>query len=301
MSILTGSEIIKQVMDGRIIINPFNLNNIGPNSYDLTLGSSLSTYANKLLDANEENQMTTFDIPDSGFILQPNILYLGHTIEYNGSSHYVPILHGRSSIARLGMFVHSSAGFGDLSWYGQWTLEITVTHPLKIYPNTRVCQVCFESIIGLETRYSGKYQDQSGPTPSKLWMDKLRNNDCDIPILVSNDIKNKIISLCTDGTNKIAYIPWDTKYCVSDMGDIISLVSKEPRLLSKFYRKNEYQYVQIRKIKIYIHRLVASAFLGAPIHGNEILIIRHLDGNPNNNILSNLRYGTHNKELQNGR
>jgi len=291
--VLTGSEIIKQVLCGRIRISPFDINRIGPNSYDLTLSQKLIVYDEDVLDPRNENLKTNeIIIPDSGFVLCPNILYLGSSVESTGSSHYVPMLHGRSSAARLGICAHIAAGLGDIGWYGQWTLEIIVPHKVRIYPGMRICQVTFEEITGLvQNRYQGKYQDQKDPTPSKIWMDKLRKSQYSYPMLLDEEIYVSLRDLCSQGTSKISYLPWDKRYCVSDMGDVISLISK-PKVLKTFTRDNDYKLVQIVDNKIYVHRLVAAAFLGGPYFDSQMHIVRHLDGNPRNNSLSNLCYGT---------
>ena len=293
--ILTGSEIIKEFLFGRIRISPFDIDNIGPNSCDLTLSNKLLVYKDKILDFKSENQADEIVIPDSGYVLEQGKFYLGCTNEATGSSHYTPMLQGRSSVARLGLITHLSAGFGDLGWYGQWTLEMVPYVSIKIYPNMRICQVFFTKMSGLLTRYNGKYQGQTGPTASKLWMDKLRNQSSyhGFPILVDNLLFNKLLPLCKSGTSKIAYIPWDQRYVVSDMGDIISLIYK-PKLLSVFSRKEPYPLVQLVETKIYVHRLVAAAFLGPAISpSGEALIVRHKDDDPSNNRLSNLQFGTH--------
>jgi len=293
---LSGNEIIKRILLGQIKINPFNLNHIGPNSYDLTLSNKLLVYDEDTLDINRENKTKEIIIPDDGLVLEPGILYLGSTVESTGSDHYIPILHGRSSIARLGMFTHLCAGFGDLGWYGTWTLEIQVIHPLKVYPNIRVCQISFERAFGRHTKYSGKYQDQSKPTASKIWMDKLRFDDnSNVPLLISDHLASKIRHLCSKNTKLIAHIPWDNRYCVSDMGDVISLAYKdEPKKLSHFFRKGtSYPYVQIIKNKIAVHKLMMASFVGPPnITPDEIQIIRHLNGDAGDCRLSNLKYST---------
>ena len=154
-----------------------------------------------------------------------------------------------------------------------------------------VCQVIFFEAVGIKTRYSGKYQDQNSPTASKSWMDKLRKSNYSTALLVDHDIK--LADLCSPEVNKIAYLPWDKRYCVTDKGDIISLIG-DPKRLSEFTRgESRYKLVQIAgKVKIYVHRLVAAAFLGPPYFDGQMHIVRHLDGNPINNSLDNIAYGT---------
>ena len=181
MSILLKEEIKREYENGRIIIEPYSESHIGPNSYDVTLSNQLVVYdlTSGPLDAKKENKTITFEIPEEGYILQPGILYLGSTVEKIGSDHYVPIYESRSSIARLGLQTHLSAGFGDVFFKSHWTLEIIVVHPVKVYPYMSVGQIYFNKINEEfnypENGYRGKYIDQVGPTASKSFLDKIAN------------------------------------------------------------------------------------------------------------------------------
>jgi dCTP deaminase len=176
MSILSGREIEAQYQAGRIRIAPFNPEHIGPNSYDLTLSTKLLTYVDYadqqvLLDPKKEQKVREKLIPEKGIVLWPGILYLGNTVEVAGSDHYVPMLEGRSSFGRLGLKVHVTAGFGDIGFKQQWTLELEVTHPVRVYAGMRVCQVYFHEIVGDVELYKGKYARSSGPEQSQAWRD----------------------------------------------------------------------------------------------------------------------------------
>ena len=200
MSILLGTEIIEEYHKGKVIIEPFNEKHIGPNSIDVTLSNTLVTYTpirvelnvnlgyvvrpyvkpnSTILDMAKKNEFYTIEIPEQGLILQPNILYLGATNEACGSDYYVPMYEGRSSMARLGIQSHISAGFGDLFFKSNWTLEITVVHPTKIYPNRRIGQVYFHNVhedarnklVEASKEYQGKYTSQPKPQISKSYMD----------------------------------------------------------------------------------------------------------------------------------
>ena len=131
--ILSGKEIQKQVETGSIKIDPFNRDLINPNSYNLRLHSDLLVYDSKVLDMKEKNTASPLTIPDNGLLLEPNTLYLGRTIERTATDKYVPMLEGRSSVGRLGLFIHITAGFGDIGFDGFWTLEIFCVQPIKIY------------------------------------------------------------------------------------------------------------------------------------------------------------------------
>ena len=178
MSILLKDQIIDEYKKSRILINPFNSDQIGPNSYDVRLSDKLKIYdfsKTSVLDCKKSNPTKTFIIPDEGIVLQPNILYLGSTVEKIGSDNYIPMYEGRSSMARLGIQSHLSAGFGDIGFSSNWTLEIAVIHPTIVYPNMRIGQVYFHKIDSpsniLENRYDGKYKTQEDPQESLSFKD----------------------------------------------------------------------------------------------------------------------------------
>lgn len=174
---LTGSEIKALVKNGTIEIDPFDDSCINPNSYNLKLHPQLKVYdlstENNYLDSMKDNKVKEFIIDERGFVLKPGILYIGRTIERTHTDLYIPMLDGRSSGGRLGLNVHICAGFGDIGFNGTWTLEITVVHPLKIYPNMEIAQVSFFTPHGhIENLYNNKYQNQIDATPSKMWHDR---------------------------------------------------------------------------------------------------------------------------------
>ncbi|WKL47840.1 dCTP deaminase [Flavobacterium pectinovorum] len=169
--ILSGKEIVKRLKTD-ISIEPFDVRQLNPNSYNLRLHEDLLVYNNSILDMKIENKTTPLTIPKSGLLLEPNKLYLGRTVEYTKTHNYVPMLEGRSSIGRLGMFIHVTAGFGDVGFEGYWTLEIFVIQPLIIYPNVEICQIYYHAIQGeFESYSSGKYQKNDGIQPSYLFKD----------------------------------------------------------------------------------------------------------------------------------
>lgn len=169
---LSGKEIKKNIELGNIIIEPFKEENLNPNSYNLSLHNELLVYECDVLDMKKANPTKKIVIPEEGLILEPNKLYLGRTNEYTKTNKFVPILEGRSSTGRLGLFVHVTAGFGDIGFAGYWTLEIACIHPIKIYPNVNVCQVHFNELKGDYDLYSsGKYQNNTGVQASKLYKD----------------------------------------------------------------------------------------------------------------------------------
>lgn len=169
--ILSGKE-IKNQLDKNIKITPYNESQLNPNSYNLTLHNEVLVYDNHILDMKNENKASKIIIPEEGMLLDPGKLYLGRTIEYTETDKYVPMLEGRSSIGRLGLFVHITAGFGDVGFSGFWTLEMFCVQPIRIYPGVQICQIFYHSIEGDYDLYkSGKYQKNSGIQPSLLFKD----------------------------------------------------------------------------------------------------------------------------------
>jgi dCTP deaminase len=169
--ILSGREIKRQIGKS-IFIEPFNEKNVNPNSYNLTLANELLVYDNLELDMKKENKAHRIIIPPEGLVLQPNRLYLGRTKEHTRTERYVPMLEGRSSTGRLGLFIHVTAGFGDVGFSGYWTLEIFCVQPIRIYPDVQVCQIYFHTIDGDYDLYkSGKYQNNTGIQPSLMFKD----------------------------------------------------------------------------------------------------------------------------------
>ena len=169
--ILSGLE-IKNRIGKDIIIDPFREEALNPNSYNLRLSEELLVYENTTLSMKKDNPTRQVKIPEYGLQLEPGVLYLGRTIEYTETYGLVPMLEGRSSIGRLGMFVHVTAGFGDVGFKGYWTLEIHCIQPLRIFSGVEVCQIVYHAIEGEYEGYkSGKYQSNTGIQASKLYQD----------------------------------------------------------------------------------------------------------------------------------
>ena len=169
--ILSGKEIEKRIGKD-IFIEPFDRSRINPNSYNLTLSNELLVYEEHELDMKRPNAAKKLVIPEEGLLLQPNVLYLGRTNEYTKTERFVPMLEGRSSIGRLGLYIHVTAGFGDIGFSGYWTLEIHCIQPVRIYPDVEICQIYYHDILGEYELYtSGKYQNNSGIQPSLLYKD----------------------------------------------------------------------------------------------------------------------------------
>ena len=169
--ILSGKE-IKRRLGKDLIIEPFNSLQLNPNSYNLKLHNELLVYKDKTLDMKRIHDVQKLTIPEEGLIIQPGILYLGRTLEYTSTENCVPMIEGRSSIGRLGLFIHITAGFGDVGFKGFWTLEIFCVQPIRIYPGVEICQIFYHTIEGEYSKYaSNKYQNNQGIQPSMLYKD----------------------------------------------------------------------------------------------------------------------------------
>ncbi|MBC8060670.1 MAG: dCTP deaminase [Clostridiaceae bacterium] len=169
--ILSGRE-IKNKLGKEIKIDPFDDKRLNPNSYNLRLHNELLVYDEEILDMKKENKTKKITIPQEGLVLETGKLYLGRTIEYTSTDRYVPMLEGRSSVGRLGLFIHVTAGFGDVGFRGYWTLEIFCVQPIRIYPEVELCQIYYHCVEGEYDKYtSGKYQDNKEVQPSLLFRD----------------------------------------------------------------------------------------------------------------------------------
>lgn len=161
--ILTGREIARQAKLGNITVEPFNEENVNSNSYNYRIGDSYSIVDESQSVGNDYNDIEIYAIPKSGLLLQPNTVYLSHTYETIGSNKFVPILIGRSSLGRMGLFLELSADLGNLGPAHKWTLELTCVQPIIIYPYMKIGQVCFWVPKGAITEYKGQYTNYNIP------------------------------------------------------------------------------------------------------------------------------------------
>ena len=145
--ILTGPEIQKR-LNQDITITPFDQKLLNPNSYNLRLANELLVYTEMPLDMKKDNPVEKLVIPPEGLLLEPGKLYLGRTVEFTETRNLVPMLEGRSSIGRLGLYVHVTAGFGDVGFAGFWTLELHCVQPIRIYAGVSICQIFYHSVEG---------------------------------------------------------------------------------------------------------------------------------------------------------
>jgi dCTP deaminase len=173
--ILSDVKILEEIEKGTILIEPYNRECLGTNSYDVHLGKYLAIYKDRVLDAKKHNEVEHFEIGEEGFVLQPNTLYLGVTAEYTETHAHVPFLEGKSSIGRLGIDIHATAGKGDVGFCNNWTLEISVAQPVRVYAGMPVGQLIYFVVDGsIENMYnkkqSAKYNSRNiRPVESMMW------------------------------------------------------------------------------------------------------------------------------------
>lgn len=182
--ILTDKEIIDAIHAGEIVISDFDPNRLGSNSYDVRLGKTLGMYNRNdhfdevVLDAKKHNKIELFDIPDDGIVLYPGHFYLGVTMERTESHKHVPFIEGKSSVGRLGINIHATAGKGDIGFCGYWTLELSTHIPVRVYAGMPIGQLIYFKTSGdcinpYNKKESAKYNNQpSHPVESMMW----RNN-----------------------------------------------------------------------------------------------------------------------------
>ncbi|MBR9920744.1 MAG: dCTP deaminase [Bacteroidetes bacterium] len=173
--ILTDKKILEAINNGEIVIEPFRRDCLGTNSYDVHLGKFLARYKDQVLDAKKHNEIEHIEMPEEGYILYPGILYLGVTEEYTETHATVPFLEGKSSVGRLGIDIHATAGKGDVGFCNTWTLEISCTQPVRVYPGMPIGQLIYFRVEGdIENYYNrkknAKYIERTvRPVESMMW------------------------------------------------------------------------------------------------------------------------------------
>ena len=176
--ILSDKKILESIEQGQILIEPFDRSCLGTNSYDVHLGKHLAIYKNQVLDARKHNEIDHFEISEEGIVLEPGTLYLGVTEEYTETHNSVPFLEGKSSVGRLGIDIHATAGKGDVGFCNTWTLEISVTQKVRVYAGMPIGQLIYFTVEGdIENYYNkkknAKYNTRTiFPVESMMWKNK---------------------------------------------------------------------------------------------------------------------------------
>lgn len=184
--IFSDRSIKEALEEGRIGIEPLDVTYIQPSSVDLRVGNAFRVFQNhrhQAIDprAPQEDLTKLIEVPDDEpFMLHPGEFVLGSTLEtVRLGDDIVARLEGKSSLGRLGLLIHSTAGFVDPGWQGTITLELSnvATLPISIYPGMKIGQVSFYQMTTSADHPYGspelgsKYQGQAGPTPSRSHQD----------------------------------------------------------------------------------------------------------------------------------
>ncbi len=176
--ILSDKKILAAIQAGDIVIEPYDRSCLGTNSYDVHLSKYLAVYNDEVLDAKKHNTIREIVMPEEGYVLQPGVLYLGVTEEYTETHNSVPFLEGKSSVGRLGIDIHATAGKGDVGFCNTWTLEISCTQPVRVYPGMPIGQLIYFMVDGdIENYYNkkanAKYNTRTEkPVESMMWKNK---------------------------------------------------------------------------------------------------------------------------------
>ncbi len=173
--ILSDTKILEAIEKGDILIEPFKRESLGSNSYDVHLGRYLAVYTQRELDAKVHNPIEELLIPAEGFVLQPHTIYLGVTEEYTETHRHIPFLEGKSSIGRLGIYIHATAGKGDVGFCNTWTLEISCIQPVRVYAGMPIGQLIYfemsgEVAVPYHSKRNAKYTHRTmKPVESMMW------------------------------------------------------------------------------------------------------------------------------------
>ncbi len=176
--IFSDKKILASIERKDIVIEPFDRSALGTNSYDVHLAKHLAVYTDEILDAKKHNQIKEIEIGPEGFVIQPGVLYLGVTEEYTETHTAVPFLEGKSSVGRLGIDIHATAGKGDVGFCNTWTLEISCVHPVRVYAGMPIGQLIYFAVDGnIENYYNkkvnAKYNQRTiKPVESMMWKNK---------------------------------------------------------------------------------------------------------------------------------
>ncbi|MCP2337748.1 dCTP deaminase [Actinomadura rupiterrae] len=183
--LLSDRDIRSEIESGRVRIDPFEAEMVQPSSVDVRLDRYFRVFENHryphIDPAVEQPDLTRLvEVePDEAFVLHPGEFVLASTYEVFGLPEDLAArLEGKSSLGRLGLLTHSTAGWIDPGFNGHVTLELSnvATLPIKLWPGMKIGQMClFRTSSPAEypygsARYGSRYQDQRGPTPSRSYV-----------------------------------------------------------------------------------------------------------------------------------
>lgn len=176
-----------RIKRGDLKIKPFAKESVQPSTYDLYLDEEVRVFDNwntGVIDVRERSDVSrVVKMSENGFIVHPGEFLLGATVEkFTLPNDIAAKLEGRSSLGRLGLVIHATAGYVDPGFSGWLTFEISNLSrlPIRIYPKMKIAQICFFQMSSPVMRPYGskalgsKYQGQRGPTASRAWMDYVK-------------------------------------------------------------------------------------------------------------------------------
>jgi dCTP deaminase len=143
---LTGDAIERAIADGRIEFDPFARSALNPNSIDIHLGSRLTELTGSVVGPDAPARGREIELPKAGLVLAPGSFYLATSVERFGSAHFAPIVHGKSNIARAGMFVHVNGDMVDLGVIDHFQFQLVPLLPIRVKPGMAIGQVTFWSV-----------------------------------------------------------------------------------------------------------------------------------------------------------
>ncbi len=183
--LLSDRDIAAEIKSGRVKVEPFDPKMIQPSSVDVRLDRFFRVFENhryEVIDPSIEQSELTREVavaPDDFFILHPGEFVLASPYEViTLPDDIAGRLEGKSSLGRLGLLTHSTAGFIDPGFSGHITLELSnvANLPVKLYPGMKIGQLCLIKLSSSAEHpygsalYGSRYQGQRGPTPSKSWL-----------------------------------------------------------------------------------------------------------------------------------
>ena len=183
--LLSDRDIRSEIQSGRVAVEPFDEAMIQPSSVDVRLDKFFRVFENhkySVIDPSIEQAELTREViaeDDEAFILHPGEFVLASTYEIiTLPDDIAGRLEGKSSLGRLGLLTHSTAGFIDPGFSGHITLELSnvANLPVKLYPGMKIGQLCLIKLSSAAEHpygsavYGSRYQGQRGPTPSKSWL-----------------------------------------------------------------------------------------------------------------------------------
>ncbi len=186
--ILSDRDVKKAVKAGRLMIDPFDETCVQPSSYDLKFSEKVRVFDNHKageIDVRDRQDVSrVVKIEKEGFVLHPGEFILGSTVEsFSFPRDLAGKLEGKSSLARLGLVIHATAGYVDPGFKGQLTFEMSNISrlPIRLYAEMKVAQICFVKMSSPveipygDKRLGSKYFEQKGPTASKIYLDFRKN------------------------------------------------------------------------------------------------------------------------------